>query len=63
LLPSLNRKKKDEAVKAQGQSQLLELAEQLSQPELCFEERLGIVARLRELLGVVNEHAPPELFA
>jgi len=37
--------------------------QKLKLSEGCFEEGLGIAAQLREALGVVQEHAPPELFS
>jgi hypothetical protein len=39
--------------------QVVQLIERLEVPELCLEERLEIVAQLREVLGKFNEHAPP----
>jgi site-specific recombinase XerD len=49
-----------EDVKAQERTWLFQLVAQLETPELCFEERLGIASQLREALGRVNQHAPPE---
>jgi len=44
----------DEDVKVQ---ELFNLVGLLEQPELCYEERLGIASQLREALGRVNDHA------
>lgn len=49
-----------EIVKVQEPAKLFQLAEQLTQPELCFEERMSIAAQLRELFDAVQEHPPPE---
>jgi hypothetical protein len=38
---------------------VVQVIERLEVPELCLEERLEIVAQLREVLGKFNEHAPP----
>jgi site-specific recombinase XerD len=50
-------KEEDKVVKVQ---MVFQLIQKLEMPELCFEERLGITSQLREALGNVNEHAPPE---
>jgi hypothetical protein len=47
-----------EDVKVQEPQKLFQLIEQLELPELCCEERLEIVAQLREMLDIVHEHAP-----
>ena len=60
LLIGDEQKENIEVVKVQ---EVFQLIERLELPELCFEERLGIAAQLREALGVVQEHAPPELFS
>jgi site-specific recombinase XerD len=39
--------------------QAVQLIERLQAPELYFEERLDIASQLHEMLGTVNEHAPP----
>jgi len=40
--------------------QVVQLIERLDVPELGYEERLSIAGQLRETLGSVHEHAPPE---
>ncbi len=40
--------------------QVVQLIQRLELPELCYEERLGIASQLRNALGAVNEHAPPD---
>lgn len=42
------------------QLEVFQLIKRLETPELCFEERLNIARQLREALGAVQEHAPPE---
>ena len=49
-----------EVVKEQEQTRALQLIERLELPELCVEERLSIANQLRQALGMVYEHAPPE---
>ncbi len=49
--------KQDEVVKVQ----VTQLIQQLETPELCLEERLEIASQLRQVLGRVNEHAPPKV--
>jgi len=49
-----------EVVKVQEPTKALQLIEQLEVPELCYEERLDVASQLREALGIVHEHAPPE---
>ncbi len=56
IVPPKQEIQTDEDVKVQ---ELFELVEKLKLPELCYEERLGIASQLRELFGMVNEHAPP----
>jgi hypothetical protein len=41
------------------QEKMFQLIGKLELPELCLEERLSIAVQLREALGKVNEHAPP----
>jgi site-specific recombinase XerD len=41
--------------------QVVQLIERLELPDLCYEERLGIVGQLREMLGNIHEHAPPKI--
>jgi hypothetical protein len=50
-----------EDVKVQEPEKLFHLIERLEAPELCFEERLDIVNRLRKMMGRINEPMPPEL--
>lgn len=45
-------KNKDEVVKVQTRAQVRAWFEQLAQPELCFEERIGIVSQLRTVLSI-----------
>jgi len=49
-----------EDVKVQEPQKLFQLIERLELPKLCYEERLGIASQLREMVGRMNEHAPPE---
>jgi site-specific recombinase XerD len=44
------------------QEKVFQLIERLEMPELCLDERLGVVIQLRDVLGKVNEH-PPHLGA
>jgi len=60
IVPEPKQKTKDEVVKEREQTQVLQLIEWLELPELCLEERLDIASQLREALGSVQEHAPPE---
>jgi hypothetical protein len=47
-------------VKVQEPTILFQLIERLELPDLCYEERLGIVGQLRvALVGTVREHAQP----
>lgn len=43
----------------QEPEKLIQLIEQLEMPDFCFEERVGIAKQLREVIGAMNEHAPP----
>jgi hypothetical protein len=49
-----------EVVNVQEPTKLFQLIQQLEMPELCYDKRLSIVCQLREELGAVQEHAPPE---
>jgi hypothetical protein len=51
-------KKEDKDVKVQ---MVFQLIQRLELPELCFEERINIAYQLREVLGNVHEHAPPNI--
>ncbi len=51
---------KYEIVKVPERTQVLMWVEQLAQPELGLEDRLSVVAQLRELFGLKAQHAPPE---
>lgn len=57
FFPPLTEEPKDEDVKVQ---MVFQLIQKLETPELCFEERLGIASQLRQALGRVHEHTPPE---
>ncbi len=48
-----------ELVKVPEPIPVFRLVEQLELPELCLEERLGISAELRDLLGNLREPTPP----
>jgi hypothetical protein len=43
----------------QERTQVFQLIEQLEVPDLCLEERLGIVNQLRAVFCNFNEHPPP----
>jgi hypothetical protein len=60
ILPKPEQKTKSEALNGQGHKQVSEMIDLLALPELCFEQRLDVLAELRELLGTVYEHAPPQ---
>ncbi len=53
--PEKEKEEKDEVVKVQDRAQMLVIAYQLAQPELCFEDRLGIAAKPRELCGQMDK--------
>ena len=57
--PESTKGQKYEIVKVKARTQVLGWVEQLARPELYFEERLGIAAQVRELLGVEQAHPPP----
>ena len=46
---------------AKAQTTLFQLTEQLTQPEACFEERLGIVAQLQNMSSLALEHQTVEV--
>ena len=50
---------KYEIVKVPERAKAIQLTDQLALPELCLEERLDIVAQLRELFGLERDFAPP----
>jgi hypothetical protein len=56
----LKKETDDEVVKVQLQTKLFQLIEQLELPEIYLEERLSIARRLRDVFGLVAEHAPPD---
>jgi hypothetical protein len=60
ILPESKPHTEYEVVKVQEPTKLCQLIQQLELPELCFEERFGIASQLREALGLVQIHAPPE---
>ena len=57
ILPEPKREIEDEAVKVR--EKLFQLIEQLETPALCLEERLTIVAQLRDVMRFVCEGKPP----
>ncbi len=59
IVPELKQDTEDEVVNVQEPTKLFQLIKWLEMPELCLEERLGIVGQLREMLGVVGNHVPP----
>lgn len=50
----LAKVKEDEVVKVQEAEKIRQLIDRLKTPELCLEERLGIVSQLREWFGAVS---------
>jgi integrase/recombinase XerC len=52
---------KYEIIKVQTWTRALELTEQLALPQLCLEERLSIVAGLRDLLAANRADVPPSV--
>ena len=59
IVPPKQEIQTDADVKVQ---ELFQLVGRLEAPELCYEERLDIASQLREVVGRVNEHAPPITF-
>jgi hypothetical protein len=59
IVPEPKQYTEDGVVKVQEPAKVLQLIGRLELPELCLEERLGIACQLREALGKLNEHAPP----
>lgn len=59
ILPADKQNSDLEVVKVQEPEKLFQLIEQLELPELCLQERLGIVVQLRETLGVLHEYESP----
>jgi site-specific recombinase XerD len=60
IVPEPKRETEYEVVNVREQTQVFQLVERLEMPELCFDERLGIVGQLRvALVGTVREHAQP----
>jgi hypothetical protein len=57
--PEPEQESNAEVIKDLNRSQLLVFAEQLAQPELCYEERLDMAVQLRELFGLEQVHPPP----
>ena len=60
------QEKKEESVKvlsiicnSEQRARLLEFAEQLAQPELCWGERLSIAAQLLMMFGMLQDRPPP----
>ena len=58
FVPEPAQTEQDEAVKVQERTRAIQLTEKLLLPELRLEERIAIVAELRELFGAVQEHPP-----
>jgi integrase/recombinase XerC len=54
ILPEPKRETEDKVVKVQEPTKIFLLIERLELPQLCYEERLGIVCQLREMLGRVH---------
>jgi hypothetical protein len=64
IVPEVKQDTENEVVKVQEPTQaqqscgkVLQLIEQLEMPELCLEERLGIVSQLRNVLNDLDEQA------
>jgi integrase/recombinase XerD len=55
----IGEEKKDVKV----QTELFQLIQQLELPELCFEERLGVVTQLRDMLNMNDKHTTPRIEA
>ena len=59
IVPELKNETNHEVVKVLERNQMLGWVEQLAQPKLCFNERLGIVTQLQSLLSLAKECSPP----
>jgi hypothetical protein len=58
VAPALEYVPRDQVVKVQDSQKALDLTQELTLPELCLDERLAIVAQLRELFGFCGGQLP-----
>jgi hypothetical protein len=59
IVPEVKQDTEDEVVKVQ--TEFVQLIENLELPELCLAERLDLTKQLREVMALVQAHAPPAI--